>query len=564
MAPRSPHPGGSTPAVSLAPRPHVFVVRGIRHRPSRPPWVLVSLSVHVALLFALGFVRVFQAVAWEPPSLGPAPIRRIRLRAPEGPKIDADARAGPGTKEPGASWQLVDPWPDATPAEHAESADALDLASVQGEDVWLSGPRGAALGFGSRTPGVGIAPDAIGVGEGPRRARPGAGAGQGGGVRRGDDRGGKLELALRGGGSDATEQAVAAGLRWLARHQAEDGSWGRELGERCGQQPACHTLEGTRDSNAVGLTSLALLSFLDAGYGPGSVERSRDAVTGKVFAPGETIRRALRWLLEAQAPDGSFGGSGLAIYDDALGTFALADALGRTDSVTLRGPVERGVAHLLDLRNRGAGWRYGYRDGETDTSATAWCVLALRSAQEAGVAVPDEAYEGARRFVVGATARDGVVGYLAAGDPDHDSFQVVPAGLPRLGNTPAGLLVRMIAEGPLHDSPSARGENVILANLPRWDVRSGARPNFFFWYYGSLELFHAHGPSGEPWRRWNAALVPVLLGHQRGQAHGCRAGSWDPGEDWWAALEGGRVLATALDTLTLEVYYRHRPLADGQ
>ena len=38
----------------------------------------------------------------------------------------------------------------------------------------------------------------------------------------------------------------------------------------------------------------------------------------------------------------------------------------------------------------------------------------------------------------------------------------------------------------------------------------------------------------------------------------CLEGSWDSDVDRWC-FEGGRVLATALNVLTLEVYYRVRP-----
>jgi hypothetical protein len=48
------------------------------------------------------------------------------------------------------------------------------------------------------------------------------------------------------------------------------------------------------------------------------------------------------------------------------------------------------------------------------------------------------------------------------------------------------------------------------------------------------------------------ALVP----HQHTGKDGCRNGSWNPEVDRWG-FEGGRVYATAINALTLEVYYRY-------
>jgi hypothetical protein len=80
---------------------------------------------------------------------------------------------------------------------------------------------------------------------------------------------------------------------------------------------------------------------------------------------------------------------------------------------------------------------------------------------------------------------------------------------------------------------------------------SQAAGNLYFWYYGSLALLR-HG--GDAWERWNAALKDTLLPAQR------RDGSWEPIDIYcrYAGDEDGdAVYATAMCTLTLEVYYRY-------
>ena len=76
--------------------------------------------------------------------------------------------------------------------------------------------------------------------------------------------------------------------------------------------------------------------------------------------------------------------------------------------------------------------------------------------------------------------------------------------------------------------------------------------NLYYWYYGTLALFHI---GGEPWERWNRAMTKTLLNSQA--SVGPQAGSWKPNTVWGAC--GGRIYATAVATLCLEAYYRYTP-----
>jgi hypothetical protein len=77
---------------------------------------------------------------------------------------------------------------------------------------------------------------------------------------------------------------------------------------------------------------------------------------------------------------------------------------------------------------------------------------------------------------------------------------------------------------------------------------------YVYWYYGTLAVFQMDGPEGALWKRWNEALKSALVTNQRTARHGCLNGSWDPSEDRWG-MEGGRVYATAINSLSLECYY---------
>ena len=80
--------------------------------------------------------------------------------------------------------------------------------------------------------------------------------------------------------------------------------------------------------------------------------------------------------------------------------------------------------------------------------------------------------------------------------------------------------------------------------------------NVYYLYYGTLAMYQ-HG--GDAWARWNAEARDLIVDRQRKSGH--QAGSWDPDETKYGLL-GGRIYATALSTLSLEVYYRFLRLYD--
>ncbi|MGO8750239.1 MAG: hypothetical protein ACLQNE_30210 [Thermoguttaceae bacterium] len=62
---------------------------------------------------------------------------------------------------------------------------------------------------------------------------------------------------------------------------------------------------------------------------------------------------------------------------------------------------------------------------------------------------------------------------------------------------------------------------------------------------------------GSDFDLWNYRMREHLIRTQEKSGH--RTGSWNPaGTDWGAA--GGRLYATSLALMTLEVYYRHLPM----
>ena len=94
---------------------------------------------------------------------------------------------------------------------------------------------------------------------------------------------------------------------------------------------------------------------------------------------------------------------------------------------------------------------------------------------------------------------------------------------------------------------------MVSSQLPVWDVGGGGKLSqidFYYWYYGTLAMFQM---GGDYWRAWNKKLKSALVDHQRGDGH--EHGSWDPRGAWGFA--GGRVYATAINVLSLQIYYRY-------
>jgi len=55
---------------------------------------------------------------------------------------------------------------------------------------------------------------------------------------------------------------------------------------------------------------------------------------------------------------------------------------------------------------------------------------------------------------------------------------------------------------------------------------------------------------------------PVARAVQGERQGGCVDGSWDPPRNVWGPI-GGRLYATTLNILNLEIYYRYLPLYSG-
>jgi hypothetical protein len=524
------------------------------------PWWAISLAFHALILAGLPLI-VFSATLIADRS---EPIV-IKMTKPDTRKIFDLPEAPPGARneESNAPADLTAPdepeihFPEAIDGTHNEKDDkhpdehGIHGDSLAGRDALER--EAAEAGFGRIHNGSAGKTDVIG---------PGGGGGDGSsyGTPGGH---GSMNIRFRPRPRGPRQNAVMLGLRWLARHQAPDGSWpatgfhGSCPGGTC-------TGEGLSDFD-VGVTGLAVLSFLGAGYTQQSRYVETDPVTSKRTVWGDVVRKGIKWLLDHQDAEGAFGPRvGEMMYNHAIATLALSEAYGLTSAVAYRSPAQKGISFIHTAQNYGLGWRYTPRCGNNDTSVTGWCVMALKSAELSNLPVARTAFEGAKAWINRVTDSNGMTGYdrLGSGQIFVPGKNEQWASHPT--NTAVAVLCRIFIDKKRGDPALAQGSKIIAADLARWDENK-ERPTIdsYYWYYATLALYQLDGPEGPTWKRWSAAIDEALLKHQAfGSAAGCAAGSWEPGVDRWN-YAGGRVATTALDVLTLETVYRYENVFGG-
>jgi len=332
----------------------------------------------------------------------------------------------------------------------------------------------------------------------------------------------RQEVVRQAGGSQQTEGAVAAALRWLARQQRPDGSWTLHSPEYRGTRNG----KPTRFSD-IAATSLALLPFLGAGQTHQTGGYRREVADG------------LDWLIGQQRADGDLRGDvslDKPLYAHGIAAIVLCEALAMTDDDVLRRPAQKAIDFTVAAQHSGGGWRY--LPGEPgDTSVLGWHMMALHSAGIAGLNVPPSAMDRAGSFLDQVQSHDGA----------RYCYQVGRA--PSQVMTAQGLLCRLYL-GWRDDTPQlAEGVQFLLGQHPP-DANDS---NMYYWYYAT-QLFRHVG--GDQWTAWNRLMRTILVESQETTDE--HAGSWIPRGG--RAAEGGRLYMTALATCTLEVYYRHAPI----
>lgn len=330
------------------------------------------------------------------------------------------------------------------------------------------------------------------------------------------------------GGTQGTEDAVQAGLKWLARNQRSDGTWSL-IGPYS---------DGGVNENKPAATAMALLAFMGAGN------------THQAGEYQSNVLKGINAIKKFQDTDGFFADQSAGnqrTYAQAQCSIAVCELFGMTGDPELRSVAQKSVRYAEKAQGKNGGWRYQPREGG-DTSVTGWYVMALISARMAGLDVDSEVLEKVHSFLdtvqrKGRTTQTNSEGERYA----YQSYNVATPAM-----TAEGMLCRLYLGWNTKDPRIDSGAEY-LCSQP-FSTDSG-RISYYYWYYATTSLHHI---GGEYWKEWNETMKRVLPSMQIDR--GKEIGSWPPEEDPHVA--GGRLYTTCFAIYCLESYYRHLPLSE--
>ncbi|MEI6150047.1 MAG: prenyltransferase/squalene oxidase repeat-containing protein [bacterium] len=313
-----------------------------------------------------------------------------------------------------------------------------------------------------------------------------------------------LRAMTRMGGVQA-RTSVDSALQWLAARQEKDGHW----------EPKKFDGNGS----TVGSSGLALMAFMGGGHTARRGDHRRQ------------VTRGMLWLLAQQRPDGSVG---VNMREHAIATIAFCEAFGRAQDERMQTAARRAVDFIQKARLQDGGWGYQRDSQNSDILQTAWVVQALKAARLAQISFDQGMHSQALLFLDSVTDK-------GAGEGTSGAVNGGPL------MTCAAMVARQLSGVAVRSEILKKGAALTRATEPDW-----RRKDFNQWYFATYAM-HNMGEEDRIW--WNKRMRDVLIDHQSRQ--GDTTGSWDPKGDMTLTTGGGRIEATALGALCLEVYYRY-------
>jgi hypothetical protein len=232
------------------------------------------------------------------------------------------------------------------------------------------------------------------------------------------------------------------------------------------------------------------------------------------------------------------------MYAHGVATIAMCEAYGLTSDPRIKASAQMAINYIIAAQDdAGGGWRYAPKQAG-DTSVVGWQLMALKSGQMSGLSVPRAVLKKVEKFL----------------DSCESSGKGGYSYTPGSGETPTmtavGALCRQYL-GTNPRNPSLLGSVKKIRAMP-----PASTTNIYYLYYATQVMHHM---GGEAWNFWNlgpdgngkGGIRDTLLARQdKGQ--GGRPGQ--KGSFAGDSHVGGRLGATSMSLLTLEVYYRHLPL----
>lgn len=311
---------------------------------------------------------------------------------------------------------------------------------------------------------------------------------------------------------EKTERSVIMALEWLKKNQLADGSW-------------------AHGGPSTAMTGLGLMTFLAHG----------ETVSSPDY--GETVRKAIEYLISQQQPDGNFKNTGgHHVYGNAIGAYALSEAFAMTRIPAVKDAMDKAARVLVEGQQAGGGWDYDYKKGaRRDTSVVGWQVQALKAASMAGSDVPGIKEALNRSLVDLASVQDATTGHFGYTGPGRN-----------LSMTGIGLLCyQLLGKG---NTPVAQAAAVAMKEAS-CDWGNSGPWAMYRWYYYTQVMFQQ---GGSVWTAWNNQFAPQYVNNQN------KNGSWTSPSGierggGGTEINNGPVYSTTFAALALQVYYRLLP-----
>ena len=345
---------------------------------------------------------------------------------------------------------------------------------------------------------------------------------------------GRRNLVGKNGGTPGGQAAVNKALKWLARVQNKNGSWG-PMNKTFSESPG-HPAH----------TGLALLVFLAHGETPLS----------EVY--GNTVKSAIRWLAEygTQSDLERIVKRKHGAYTHGIATYAISEAYAMTKIPFVEMAMENSIEVLINGQMRNGGFGYGYTSGPRwDMSVAGWNMQALKAARMAGSANPDlkNAIRKAVSFCKIAYGGRGGFGYASTPGNRANMGGVGTLSMQLLG----AYKDRRVIEGceRIGSTRLAIYEE-ILKDPSKWSTLGSK--NLYGLYYDTQAIFNSQNKDKARWKAWRKAFEPTLIRAQHNE------GYWETKSHGTGPTTDGRVLSTCWAALQLEVYYRYLPTFDKE
>jgi len=256
------------------------------------------------------------------------------------------------------------------------------------------------------------------------------------------------------------------------------------------------------ETQKVTVTSAFVLACLSSGYLPSHPER------------GQAVRASYDWILK-NGSDAFLGGQQEPNAEHAMACLMLAELLGtpaaEAERQRLHKRCELAIESAVRFQDKAAGadyfggWRRNDQTRVNDRVLTAWFLLALRSAELRGLAVPKNSVSRAVEFVGASQKLD-----ASAKPEEHGGFSLDASGLPVASATAAGLCTLTLFD-PGNEKAISGASEWLSHHPPRWHGPSFYETSFFA-VRGLCRTRHLDG--GQRFGAWFARLVRILKERQ--------------------------------------------------